>query len=84
MRRPQACSGDGCDGYGWVDDAEVDGSRFVRPCAVCRPELFQRWRSRRLDPEIEQPKPGKAKAAEPALPLAEQQRTMDDARADFR
>jgi hypothetical protein len=40
-----------CEGNGWIDDAVApDGTTFVRPCARCRPALYDRWRDGHLDP----------------------------------
>lgn len=42
---------DACGGNGWVFDAtDGDGHDFVRPCARCRPALYDRWRDGHLDP----------------------------------
>ncbi len=40
-----------CDGNGWITDAaDVDGNEFVRPCARCRPAVYDRWRAGHMDP----------------------------------
>lgn len=40
-----------CEGNGWVEDlTDSQGNTFMRPCALCRPALHDRWRAGHLEP----------------------------------
>lgn len=40
-----------CEGNGWiVDGTDAEGTNFMRPCARCRPALYDRWRAGHLEP----------------------------------
>lgn len=41
--RPEACGGQDCDGYGWINLVDERGYAAARPCPDCSPRIRSTW-----------------------------------------